>query len=99
MDTGLFGLTAAVPPSVETHKHIVPILASHLVYMTEVITQEELARAKNQLKSNLLMSLEARGVELEDLGRQVLVHGKRTSVDVRFVLSLFPHVPFASSFF
>ena len=44
------------------------------------MTKAELARAKNQLKSSLMMALESRLVEVEDLGRQVLVHGKKVSV-------------------
>ena len=37
----------------------------------------EINRAKNQLRSSLLMNLESRMVELEDLGRQVQVHGRK----------------------
>jgi processing peptidase subunit alpha len=40
----------------------------------------EVARAKNQLRSSLLMNLESRMVELEDLGRQVQVHGHKIPV-------------------
>ncbi|KAJ5219461.1 uncharacterized protein N7498_001560 [Penicillium cinerascens] len=41
---------------------------------------QEVNRAKNQLRSSLLMNLESRMVELEDLGRQVQVHGRKVSV-------------------
>jgi len=41
------------------------------------ITKIETERAKNQLRSSLLMNLESRMVELEDLGRQVQVHGRK----------------------
>ena len=40
----------------------------------------EVNRAKNQLRSSLLMNLESRMVELEDLGRQVQVHGRKVGV-------------------
>ncbi|KAJ1722925.1 Mitochondrial-processing peptidase subunit alpha [Coemansia erecta] len=40
-------------------------------------TQAEVRRAKNQLKSNLLMNLESRMVQLEDLGRQIQVSGRK----------------------
>lgn len=40
----------------------------------------EVNRAKNQLRSSLLMNLESRMVELEDLGRQVQVHGRKVPV-------------------
>ena len=42
--------------------------------------QAEVQRAKNQLRSSLLMNLESRMVELEDLGRQVQVHGRKVPV-------------------
>ncbi|KAI8855287.1 Metalloenzyme, LuxS/M16 peptidase-like protein [Chytridium lagenaria] len=72
IDTGLFGITASVPPSFQTHEHVAHILC---------FTREELDRAKNQLKSNLLMSLESRSVELEDIARQVMAQkGKRIGV-------------------
>jgi processing peptidase subunit alpha len=44
------------------------------------LTEGEVKRAKNQLKSSLLMNLESRMVELEDLGRQVQVHGRKVPV-------------------
>ncbi|KAJ1813396.1 Mitochondrial-processing peptidase subunit alpha, partial [Coemansia sp. RSA 2598] len=40
-------------------------------------SQLEVRRAKNQLKSNLLMNLESRMVQLEDLGRQIQVSGRK----------------------
>ncbi|KAJ2623790.1 Mitochondrial-processing peptidase subunit alpha [Coemansia sp. RSA 1358] len=44
-------------------------------------TSLEVRRAKNQLKSNLLMNLESRMVQLEDLGRQIQVSGHKISAD------------------
>jgi processing peptidase subunit alpha len=44
------------------------------------LKEGEVQRAKNQLRSNLLMNLESRMIELEDLGRQVQVHGRKVGV-------------------
>ncbi|KAI8931969.1 hypothetical protein NX059_010865 [Plenodomus lindquistii] len=82
-DSGLFGIAASCAPS-------------HVAQMLEVMCRElkslsdetgyavlkpgEVQRAKNQLRSSLLMNLESRMVELEDLGRQVQVHGRKYSV-------------------
>lgn len=45
------------------------------------MTQQELSRAKNQLKSSLMMALESRSVEVEDLGRQTQIHGHKVPVE------------------
>ncbi|KAK7695064.1 hypothetical protein QCA50_002253 [Cerrena zonata] len=57
----------------------------HLVHQLSLllysqIPKTELMRAKNQLKSSLVMALESRSVEVEDLGRQVLVHNRKVPV-------------------
>ncbi|KAF1815428.1 hypothetical protein P152DRAFT_410218 [Eremomyces bilateralis CBS 781.70] len=51
-----------------------------LVGRSRQLSQGEVDRAKNQLRSSLLMNLESRMVELEDLGRQVQVHGRKVGV-------------------
>ncbi|RYN42771.1 Mitochondrial-processing peptidase subunit alpha [Alternaria arborescens] len=82
-DSGLFGIASSCAPS-------------HVAQMLEVMCRElkslgdetgyaalnevEVQRAKNQLRSSLLMNLESRMVELEDLGRQVQVHGRKVGV-------------------
>jgi len=40
----------------------------------------ELNRAKNQLKSSLMMALESKVVEVEDLGRQILVRNRKVPI-------------------
>ncbi|KAK0536410.1 Mitochondrial-processing peptidase subunit alpha [Tilletia horrida] len=83
-DSGLFGIAASV------HHNFVgripDIIARELETLMEprhrdAVTQSELSRARNQLKSSLVMALESRLVEVEDLGRQVQVHGKKVSVE------------------
>ena len=63
-----------------THHHMGNVLCDQMVACTSVCTKTELDRAKNQLKSNLLMSLESQLVQLEDMGRQALAYGKRMDV-------------------
>lgn len=82
-DSGLFGISAScatqfVPRMLDTMARELSLLSSEtgLGRLMEV----EVNRAKNQLRSSLLMNLESRMVELEDLGRQVQVHGRRVPV-------------------
>ena len=75
-DSGLVGIYGAAPP--EHAGALVRIAASHLARLIDVpVKHGELARARNQLASSVLMNLETRGLLAEDIGRQVLSHGKR----------------------
>ena len=40
----------------------------------------ELSRAKNQTRSSVFMNLESRGVVCEEVGRQLLMHGRVVEV-------------------
>ncbi|PWZ02382.1 hypothetical protein BCV70DRAFT_198661 [Testicularia cyperi] len=82
-DSGLFGVSASVHPSFNAS--IAHVIARELELCTAAIyqgsvTQVELNRAKNQLKSSLVMALESRLVEVEDLGRQIQAHGRKIDV-------------------
>lgn len=83
-DSGLFGIAIAVDPSFNAY--IPSIISRELESvcnpsMRGGVSQVELNRAKNQLKSSLMMSLESRLVEVEDLGRQVQVNGYKVTVE------------------
>lgn len=74
-DTGLFYIHASCTPSYV--KDMVEIIVHEMVTMASSIMDGELARAKKQLQSMLLMNLEQRPVVFEDIGRQVLATGSR----------------------
>jgi len=82
-DSGLFGISASCTPA-----RVAPMLEAicrELQALTlnsgfSALQVAEVTRAKNQLRSSLLMNLESRMVELEDLGRQVQVHGRKVGV-------------------
>ncbi|KAI7855628.1 Metalloenzyme, LuxS/M16 peptidase-like protein [Circinella umbellata] len=85
-DSGLFGIAGSCRPEYANALLEVICRELDLVSRSDVIehlalNEVELNRAKNQLKSSLLMNLESRMVQLEDLGRQVQVHGKKTGID------------------
>jgi len=75
-DTGLFGIYGAAPA--DGMGQLVAAVCDELKKMQGAISDVELARAKNQLKSSLLMNLESRPILFEDIGRQVLTYGART---------------------
>jgi len=79
-DSGLFGISSSCSPS--KVGSMLDVVCRELQALTldsgfSALQPSEVARAKNQLRSSLLMNLESRLVELEDLGRQVQVHGKK----------------------
>jgi processing peptidase subunit alpha len=80
-DSGLFGLSIAV-----THEYApraAAIIGAQLASLTQPgsVNEREIARARNQLKSSLVMALESRAVQVEDLGRQVQVHGRKVPAE------------------
>ncbi|KAI7872351.1 peptidase M16 inactive domain-containing protein [Spinellus fusiger] len=85
-DSGLFGIAGSCQP--EYANALVDVICREFDTIARIdsankniVTQGQLDRAKNQLKSSLLINLESRMVQLEDLGRQIQVHGKKTSID------------------
>ena len=82
-DSGLFGISASCHPLRTWQMLEVMCLELHNLTLEtgySSLQQNEVNRAKNQLRSSLLMNLESRMVELEDLGRQVQVHGRKVGV-------------------
>lgn len=82
-DSGLFGISASCYPG--RTARMLEIMCGELRALTldsgfSALGQIEVDRAKNQLRSSLLMNLESRMVELEDLGRQVQMHGRKVPV-------------------
>ena len=82
-DSGLFGIAATCEPG--RVGSMVDVMCRELQALTldtgfAALQPIEVQRAKNQLRFSLLMNLESRLVELEDLGRQVQVHGRKVGV-------------------
>ena len=78
-ESGLIGIKGAAPPS--KCADMVRIFCEHLAKVALYpVSDEELSRAKNMLKCNVLTQLESRLVLFEDIGRQVLTYGKREGI-------------------
>ncbi|RKP34920.1 putative Mtochondrial processing peptidase, partial [Dimargaris cristalligena] len=71
-DSSLFGISAICESSA-THSMLEVIIRqlTRLASLCFGLHDTEVARAKNQLKSSLMMNLESRPIQLEDLGRQI----------------------------
>ncbi|TYZ58985.1 hypothetical protein PybrP1_002137 [[Pythium] brassicae (nom. inval.)] len=77
-DAGLLGIYGACAPSHTSN--LVALLCNQLLHVANrPVDAAELQRAKNQLKSSVLMNLESRMILYEDIGRQLLTYGLRES--------------------
>ena len=75
-DAGLLGIDGACAP--EYVKELIREIVYHLARLcVEPVSDEELSRAKNMLKSMMLMQLESRLVVCEDIARQFAIYGRR----------------------
>ena len=73
-DGGLFGIYAGTGE--DEAKELVPVTLEELRRVQSSVSQDELHRARAQVKANLLMSLESTGSRCEQLARQMQVFGR-----------------------
>jgi mitochondrial-processing peptidase subunit beta len=74
-DTGLFGVYTVSEP----HKlwELLSTVMYESVRLAHNVTEDEVARARTQLKAALLGSLDGSTAVCEDIGRQMLTYGRR----------------------
>ncbi len=73
-DTGLYAVYAGCGE--KEVAELIPVLCHETVSLADNLTEEEVARAKAQLKSSILMSLESTSSRCENLARQLQVYGR-----------------------
>ncbi|MSO74350.1 MAG: insulinase family protein [Alphaproteobacteria bacterium] len=78
-DGGTFGVYAGTAPA--DAAELIPVMADELMKVCEAITEPELARARAQLKSGLMMSLESTSSRIERLGRHMLIYGRPLPIE------------------
>jgi predicted Zn-dependent peptidase len=78
-DGGTFGVYAGTAP--EDAAELIPVMAEEIMKTCQAVTEPELARARAQLKSSLMMSLESTSSRIERLGRHMLIYGRPLSID------------------
>ena len=74
LDGGLFGISAGTGEAEAAE--LIPVALEELRNVQHGVTEEELHRARAQVKAGLLMSLESTGSRCESLARQMQVFGR-----------------------
>lgn len=78
-DGGVFGVYAGTGAAEVAE--LVPVMAGEMAKVREAVTEEEVGRARAQLKAGLLMSLESTQARCERIGRHVLAFGRPLAID------------------
>jgi predicted Zn-dependent peptidase len=78
-DTGLLGIYAGTGEK-ETEE-LLPVVCDEFLQLIDQPGEEELARARAQLKASLMMALESCFAQSEELARQLLIFGRRIPQD------------------
>ena len=73
-DSGLFSIYAGTGP--DQTEELVKVLCDEIMKVSDGISEDEITRAKAQLKAGLLMGLESPGSRCVQRARQILVYGK-----------------------
>merc|ERR1711865_626155 len=81
-NTGLFGIYGIADH--HTVENFLYIQMNEMVRMVHKVSDWEVERAKNQLKTTLAMQLDSTSATCEDIGRQVLTYGRRLPMEELF---------------
>ena len=73
-DSGLFGIYAATGEA--DLGELIPVICDEFLKACEAVDEEEVARARAQIKAGMLMQLESTSARCERLARQLLVFGR-----------------------
>jgi predicted Zn-dependent peptidase len=74
VDGGLFGIYAGTGE--DEIAELAEVIVAELLRASEDAAEDEVARARAQLKAGTLMSLESSSSRVEQLGRQMLIYGR-----------------------
>lgn len=78
-DGGTLGIYAGT--GVEDMDALLPLIAGEMKKLTDAIPEDEVARARAQLRAGLMMSLESSAARMERIGRQMLVYGRAIPIE------------------
>ncbi len=78
-DSGTIGVYAGT--GIDDVEALLPVIVDEMKKLGDGATEDEVARARAQMKAGLLMSLESSAARMEQIGRQMLVYGRVLPID------------------
>ncbi|KAG8095950.1 hypothetical protein GUJ93_ZPchr0013g35353 [Zizania palustris] len=81
-DTGLFGVYAVAKP--DCLDDLAFAIMQEISKLSYRVTEEDVIRARNQLKSFIQLHLDGSTAVVEDIGRQLLIYGRRIPIPELF---------------
>lgn len=78
-DGGLFGIYAGTGS--KEAGEILPLITEEMSKLTDGIQDDEISRARAQLKASILMSLESTSSRCEQMARQISIYGRPITVE------------------
>jgi predicted Zn-dependent peptidase len=78
-DVGMFGLYAGTDAA--DTSELMRLIVEEIANGAETISEQEIARAKAQMKAGLLMALESSGERIGQLARQMITRGRPIPID------------------
>ncbi|MFC7048993.1 M16 family metallopeptidase [Emcibacter nanhaiensis] len=74
MDGGTFAIHAGTGP--DQVAELIPVVAEEMHKLSQDVSAEEVNRARNQMKAGMMMAYENTTNRMEQLGRQMMIHGR-----------------------
>ncbi|KAH0753566.1 hypothetical protein KY290_023836 [Solanum tuberosum] len=74
-DTGLFGVYAEAKP--DCLSDLAYVIMNGICKLSYKVSDADVVRARNQLKSSLMLHIDGSGPTAEDIGRQLITYGRR----------------------
>lgn len=78
-DGGLFGIYAGTGG--DQIKELLPLISDEMLKLADGIDEDEISRARAQLKASILMSLESTSSRCEQMARQISIYGRPMTVE------------------
>jgi len=79
LDTGLLGVYAGT--SKKRYNEVIDLVINEMNNLKDTITEEELQKAKDQIKGNLVLGLESTGNTMSYIARQEIYYGRYISIE------------------